>query len=707
VAARGGPTLKKELGLFDAYAIATGATLSSGFFLLPGLAAASAGPAVPIAYLVAALFLLPGILSKTELATALPRAGGEYYFLDRSTGPLMGTIAGFGTWLALILKTAFALDGIGAYLSLFMPDTPMAPIAAGFAILFGMVNWWGAKKSGAAQGVLVIGLLVLLAWFIGFGLPDVQARHFQNLFGAGHGAIISTAGLVVVSYMGLTKVASVAEEVHDPERNLPLGMFLALATALAVYVLGTVVMVGVLPSERLAGDLTPVASTADHLFGHWGAVIMTVAAVLAFSSVANAGIMSASRYPLAMSRDHLLPPFFRKISRQGSPGPGIAVTVLLVLVFVTVFDPTHIAKLASSFLLLMFALNALAVIVLRESHIASYDPGFRSPLYPWLHVVGVLAPVWLIFQLGFLSIAFTITITVAGSLWYRYYARDRVVRAGAIYHLFERLGRSRHEALDSEFRTILKEKGLRDDDPFDEIVARAGVLDFNAPTEFEDAVVAAARLLAERAPETAEAIATRIMDGTRVGATPVTHGVALPHLRVKGLAQNELVLVRSRPGVRLSLENPLAAGSSTQEITVHTLFFLASPEDDPAQHLRILAQIAGRVDEESFASAWEDARDEQELKEVLLRDERFFSFTIAEDSPSSALVGTEVQQMDLPAESLIAMIRRGDEMLIPRGNTRFELGDRITIIGQPEAISYLAGRYPEVPGKRTDTPGGW
>lgn len=102
--------LKKELGLLDVYFIATGATLSSGFFLLPGLAAASAGSALPIAYLVAGVFLLPGVMSMAELTTAMPRAGSIYYFLDRSMGPLMGTIGGglvvFGSlWHAYYAKS--------------------------------------------------------------------------------------------------------------------------------------------------------------------------------------------------------------------------------------------------------------------------------------------------------------------------------------------------------------------------------------------------------------------------------------------------------------------------------------------------------------------------------------------------------------------------------------------------------------------------
>ena len=121
--------LKKELGLLNVYAIATGTTLSAGFFLLPGIAFRDAGPAVILSYLIAAIPLIPAMFSMAELATAMPRAGGAYYFLDRSMGPFIGTIGGLGTWLALILKTAFALIGMGAYLSIFWEDVPIINLA--------------------------------------------------------------------------------------------------------------------------------------------------------------------------------------------------------------------------------------------------------------------------------------------------------------------------------------------------------------------------------------------------------------------------------------------------------------------------------------------------------------------------------------------------------------------------------------------------
>jgi amino acid transporter/mannitol/fructose-specific phosphotransferase system IIA component (Ntr-type) len=688
--------LEKQLGLWDVYALATGATLSSGFFLLPGLAAAGAGSAMPLAYLLGAVVLLPGLLSKVELATAMPKAGGVYYFLDRSMGPLVGTIGGFGTWIALILKSAFALMGVGAYLHLFFGGLELGPIAAGFAIFFGVVNYFGAKKSGTFQVLLLIGLLILLAWFCGFGLLQSDFSNFSGFYESGSTGIISTAGLVIVSYMGLTKVASVAEEVENPERNLPLGMFLAFGTIITIYVVGTSVMIGVVGVETLAqngGDLTPVATVAEALVGRWGAVLMTIAAVFAFSSVANAGVLSASRYPLAMGRDRLLPDRFSKIGDRGTPTLGIVVTVALILLSVTLFDPTKVAKLASAFKLVMFALVCLAVIVMRESRIESYDPGFRSPFYPGMQIIGIFASFWMIVSMGALPTLFTCGLITFGAMWFTYYARDRVTREGAIFHVFERLGRQRYDGLDRELREIMKERGPREADDFDELLTAASVLDVSesGPVDFGELATKASEMLALHLPLSADQLNEGFLRGTKMGATPVSHGAALPHMRSDVIERSHMLLARVPGGVQF--ETGPAAAASAEKGPVRAVFFLISSESDPGLHLRILAQIARRVDQPDFMPEWLGAESAEELKETVFRNERIFVMTLGQGRGNANLIGSRLRDVTLPEGTLIAMLRRDDELVFPRGDTGLLEGDRLTMIGQSDGISALRTRY--------------
>ncbi len=685
-------TLKKELNLFHVYAIATGTTLSAGFFLLPGLAALEAGPAVPLVYLIAVIPLVPAMFSIIELATAMPRAGGVYYFLDRTMGPMVGTVGGFGTWSALVLKVAFALIGMGAYIKLFFPSVQIVPVAVVIALVLGLLSLFGSKKTGRLQIILVAVLLFCLLIFIGGGLPQINMIHFDNFLSSEWSSILSASGLVYISYVGLTNIASLSEEVKNPERNLPLGIFLALGTALIIYVLGTMVMIGVIPLERFVGDLTPVATAGEYLFGEVGLIFFSIAALFAFIAVANGGMLSASRYPLALSRDHLLPRYFLKMSKWSTPSFAILVTVGTIVVILLLLDPTGIAKLASAFQLMVFALICLAVIIIRESKIEAYDPGFKSPLYPWMQISGVVLPFFLIVEMGLMPLLFSLGLITVGIAWYWFYGRSRVVRTGAIYHLFERIGRLRYDGLDTELRGILKEKGLREADPFDEIVTRSLVIDLKEKKEFEEIVKEASNWISQFVDKSSAEIEKQFLDGTRMGATPVTHNIALPHLRLKGLKQAEMVIVRGNEGIHIKFKNPLTDFEEDEQ-DVHAVYFLVSPEADPTQHLRILAQIAGRVEEESFESEWHDAKDEQEIKEALIHEDRCLSLVISNETAAKVLINKPLMEIRFPEGCLVAMLRREGQTIIPKGSTVILEGDRLTIIGDPKSMAEIKKEY--------------
>jgi APA family basic amino acid/polyamine antiporter len=684
--------LKKELGLLDVYAIATGTTLSAGFFLLPGLAAQLAGTDMIFAYLIAVIPLVPAMFSITELATAMPRAGGVYYFLDRTLGPMIGTIGGIGTWLALILKVAFALIGMGAYISLFYNGLNITYLALMIAILLGVLNLFGSQKSSKVQIIMVLSLVSILVIFILDGVWHFNPDAFDNILTTPATNIFATAGLVFISYVGITKVASLSEEIKNPERNLPMGIFLAIGTAIVVYVLGTSILVSLVPMPALKGSLTPVATAAQILAGDIGMVTITIAAILAFLSVANAGTLSASRYPLAMSRDAMVPEVFQSISKWGTPYFGVILTTLIIALILLLFDPTKIAKLASTFQLLMFALICIGVIVMRESRIEAYDPGFRSPFYPWLQIIGVFFSFLLIFEMGIMSTLFSLGLLVSGGFWYWYYGRKRVTRNGAIYHIFERLGRKRFEGLDYELRGILKEKGLRTNDPFEEIVAHSQVIEINHNATFEEIVHQVAQVYAGIIPHTTAEIEAKFLEGTRIGATPVTHDVALPHFRSDGIARSEMVLVRSRHGIRIQVPDFIGAAQAVEK-NVFGLFFLVSPENDPAQHLRILAKIAERVDDKSFAADWEAADSLHKLKQTLIKDENSINLRIEKELGTSHMINKTLKEIRFPQGCLVATLQRGTHAIIPNGNTILMEGDRIIVFGEAGSIQKCREKY--------------
>ncbi|MEP1307451.1 MAG: amino acid permease [Balneola sp.] len=699
--------LKKELGLWDVYAIATGAMFSSGFFLLPGLAAAETGPSVFLAYLVSGLIVLPTMFSVAELATAMPKAGGTYYIIDRSLGPIIGTIGGYGSWLALVLKSAFALIGMGAYLAIYF-DISIVPVAIVLTLVFGALNIFGAKETTTLQKILVATLISIMIFYILQGVfavlsldfVEVTYQQFTPLFTNGAGGFFATVGMVFVSYAGLTKVASIAEEVKNPDRNIPYGMFLSIITAIIVYVAGVYIMVALLEPSAFREDLTPVA-TAGKVFMDWlpndiGLLLVVVAAVAAFASTGNAGIMSASRYPLAMARDHLITEKFSKIGKTGTPFWAIIATVLLMIFFLLAFNVAEVAKLASAFQLLLFALLNLCVIVMRESKIEGYDPGFNSPWYPWIQIGGMILSIVLILEMGFLSILFTLAVSFFALIWYFYYASDKIERHGAIFHIHERLGRRKDYGLEREMKSILREKGLRKEDPYEKIISRAVVLDqSDTDISYKDIIKQASDKFAMSFKMDKDEIFNLFWENQDRDTIPFAPSIAFNHIKLKGDISSEIILARIPKTISLKPDGfeSLSKKKQSEIGKLRAIIFLISSSKKPRQHLRILAHLAEIFDDNRFIKRWNNAKSEEQLREILLRDDRFIKLIIKADNP---MAGKQIKEIDLPGECLIAIINRDGKTKIPHGNTTIKVDDELAFIGDEEDILILKNKHSEL-----------
>ena len=424
--------LERRLTLPAVIAIGIGGMLGSGIFVLPGIAAAKTGPSLWLAYLVAGLCVLPAALSKSELASAMPTSGGTYIFIERAFGPILGTIAGLGLWLSLLLKSSFALVGFGAYL-LVLADVPLKPASLGFLGLIMALNIMGVKKVGNIQiGVVSLSLLGLLLLVI-FGIPNVEPANMTPFLTHGNKGLVATAAFVFVSYAGVTKIAAIAEEIKDPGRNLPLSMILVLVVIGLVYTLVSFTLVGNVPVAELEHDLHPIYTLANHLAGRWGGLAAAVLGVVTLISMANSGVLAASRFPFAMSRDRLAPIFFSRVSpRFLTPVSAIIATCLLMALAISFLDVERIAKLASAFKVMMFMAVNACVIILRETAVQWYTPPYRSPLYPWMQIFGIISGMVLLVLLGATGVLGALLISVLGGGIYFFYGRLKSQRSGVL-----------------------------------------------------------------------------------------------------------------------------------------------------------------------------------------------------------------------------------------------------------------------------------
>lgn len=588
--------------------------ISSGLFVLPGIAASKLGPAVIFAYLLSGLLLVPALLSKAELATAMPRSGGTYFFTSRSLGGMFGTIDGVGVWLALVLKSSIALVGLGAYLSGYV-GLPMPAIALFFCIVFMVTNLLGTKEVAGMQIGMVLLLLGILAVLIVKGLPTVSSAALKPVAPFGLKALLPTTAFLFISYIGLTKVASVAEEIRNPERNIPAGMFLSLGVVMVIYALVVWIVVAAVPPDQLYSSLTPVSDAGFVIIGKRGAHLITIAALLAFATTANAAILSASRYVLAMSRDRVIPHGLSRLSRFRTPKNAIFLTCGVTAAIVLCTGLEQIAKLASTFQLLVFALVHVAVIVMRESGIKSYDPGFKSPLYPYVQIAGILISVVLISEMGLLASAFGMGLVGLGVAWHMLYVRRRVVRVGAVARMAERVAERllQHDAsvmgLNRELREILKEKGLRRGDPFMQVIQDADFIEIGPAENSEGVLRVGARILAQRGTVSHDLILGALLQRNRLGETPAEAGVALPHVLLDEVEDFHLVAARSVSG----LDFPMS------DRTIHAVFILLGNRANPTQHLRFLAEIARRAENPSFVDQWIAAQSPADLRKLMLQ----------------------------------------------------------------------------------------
>jgi len=601
--------LKRDLGLIHIFCIATGAMISSGIFILPGLAYAKAGPAVILCYLLAGLLSLPGMLSLAEMTTAMPKAGGDCFTIIRSMGPSVGSVAGLLSWFSLSMKSAFALVGMSIF-TVTLVDMDIHLVAVFFCMVFLFINLIGIKEAGTTQVFMVIGLLLIIILYIFVGLPAVKIRNFSPFVPKGLVSVFFTTGFVFVSYAGLLKIASVAEEIKNPSRNIPLGMVLSLLVVIFLYAFMVFVTTGVLEGDKLSRSLTPISDGAEVFMGTGGKIALSIAAILAFLSTANAGIMTAARSLIPLSQDSLLPAFFGKInSRFGTPHNALTVTGLFII-FSLFLKLEILVEAASVVLILTNLLACTSVIILRESRIHNYQPHFRAPLYPWLQIFGIVGFGFVIFEMGPEALLISCLLIVVAVFVYWFYGRIRTNREYALLHLIERVTAKEltSYSLESELREIIRERDEIIKDRFDRIIERCIVLDIPESISLEDFFRRASDAMSERLKIIPSVLYNLLVTREKETSTVLNPHLAIPHIIIDGENTFEILLARAQKGIRFSDEYP----------NVQTVFVLVGTRDERNFHLRVLSAIAQVVQSPDFEKKWISARSEKELRDVVL-----------------------------------------------------------------------------------------
>ncbi|MDD1769708.1 MAG: APC family permease [Methanomassiliicoccales archaeon] len=359
------PGLKAELGFFDAFSIGVGAIIGAGIFVVTGVAAGLAGPALLISLLIAALVSAFTAFSFAELAYYIPKEGGGFEFAHELVSPLGGFIAGWAWIVANIVTGAVVALGFASYLALYIP-LPVNLIAAVTVVALTAVNYIGVKESGRLNDVLVIFKLGVLVIFVVMGLGLVKTSNFTPFFTNGAGGVMEGAALIFFAYSGFGRVAMVSEEVKDPKRTVPKATLLSVLVATVVYVVVAFVAIGLVGADALAGSGSPLA-TAAIPEGSGAVALVTLAGLAATMSVLLTTLLGVSRISYAMAKTKDLPKALAKINPR-TQVPGIAIVAFggLTAILALSTDILFAASISNFAAIIYYALVNVAALKLRK-----------------------------------------------------------------------------------------------------------------------------------------------------------------------------------------------------------------------------------------------------------------------------------------------------------------------------------------------------
>jgi APA family basic amino acid/polyamine antiporter len=330
--------LKRSMGLWMATALVVGNMIGSGIFLLPTSLAAEAGPVSMIGWAFTGAGAILLALVFANLGRALPRTGGPYAYAKRAFGDFVGFQTAWGYWIAVWAGNAAIAVAFVGYLAVFWPAAgtdKLLGALVGIALIWLLTatNILGAREGGMVQLITTVLKFVPLAIIGVVGLFFIDGGNYEPF--APHGASVSllstTAALTLWAFIGLESATVPADEVKDPERTIPRATIIGTVLATVLYVVATVSIMGIIPTDQLAASTSPFADAAGQIFGGgWDKVIAAVAMISTFGAL-NGWILLQGRVPLAAAEDGMFPTPFAKVhGERKTPVFGLVVSSVLV-----------------------------------------------------------------------------------------------------------------------------------------------------------------------------------------------------------------------------------------------------------------------------------------------------------------------------------------------------------------------------------------
>jgi len=432
--------LKRTIGLVSATSIGLGAMLGAGIFVFPGLAGGQAGFGATISFLIGGIIALAVAACTAELATAMPKSGGGYFFISRSFGNFSGTLTGIAQWIGLVFACAFYLVSFGEYALTILSELniqwDISTRVFSFCLTFFLLilNIYGTKKVGNLQNIIVISLTIILVLIFTYGLIDYfgfenNSTTFSEIAPDGIQSIFTTTALIFTSYLGFVQIANIGAEIKHPNKNLPKSLIWSVLIAMVLYTFIMLACILTFPQEELNkfGE-TATIEVARKILGNWGATVVVLGGLLAALSSANASMISASRGVFAMSKDKLIGSKASKINKSfGTPHIALILVAMPIAIILIKSRIEVFAEVASFLHLMIYIGICLCVLKLRRKNPIWYLPVYRVPMGKVIAVLGAASCLALICFMQPTSIFISLLVLLFATVYYFLYVKRKKI----------------------------------------------------------------------------------------------------------------------------------------------------------------------------------------------------------------------------------------------------------------------------------------
>jgi len=405
--------LKRDIGFFSATAIGVGAIIGAGIFVVTGVAASLAGPAIIISMIITGVIAAFTALSFSELSANLPQEGGAYIFARELISPYVGFIAGW-MWIFSNIFTGAAVSlGFAHYFVTVFQQIPVKAVAVTISAVFILLNYFGVRHSTTLNNIFVLVKIAILLFFVAIGVGYLNSSHFTPFAPNGFSGVLEGSSLIFFAYSGFARIAIMAEEVRDPRHTIPRSMIFSLGMSTIIYLIVSFVAIGLVGYVDLSRTGSPLAEAIQVTGSRYAVFLISVGAMVATASVLLTTILGVSRVAFAMARENDLPGFLSKIHpKYGTPHHAILISGALMIVATTFADLTQVVVISNFASLLYYSTANMAALRLKG----------KTRRYPtFVPVVGLLSCLGL---LVFLKIDAWIVGVISlglGTVYYRTY----------------------------------------------------------------------------------------------------------------------------------------------------------------------------------------------------------------------------------------------------------------------------------------------